>query len=275
MSHNPNWRMLRLDDIERRDRDIPVREHLDIHAVGINAYVAGEDGALISDHDESGPGQEELYIVLDGNATFEIDGDRSTRPRSRISSSGRSHDGRRPATGTILAVGATPGEAYQALDWGEAWRFHKDSRVAYGEQRYADALEAVRLELAQVPDHPGLNFNYACFARSRATRATRRSPTSATPSNFHRGSVKKCAETTTLQLFATTRGSSTLFASQLRAAGPAGSEEAARGAEGCHCRTEARGFLSSIGVRWVLVSVKPTEYVGHGRPSWCLLSPLE
>ena len=32
------------------------------------------------------------------------------------------------------------------------------------EQRYADALEAVRGALERMPDHAGLNYNYACFA---------------------------------------------------------------------------------------------------------------
>jgi len=36
--------------------------------------------------------------------------------------------------------------------------------TAYGEQRYADALDAVRQGLAANPDHAGLNYNYACFA---------------------------------------------------------------------------------------------------------------
>jgi hypothetical protein len=35
---------------------------------------------------------------------------------------------------------------------------------AYGEQRYSDAVAAVRRALEQHPDHAGLNFNYACFA---------------------------------------------------------------------------------------------------------------
>ena len=36
--------------------------------------------------------------------------------------------------------------------------------TAYGEQRYGDALDAVRRGLEQFPDQPGLNFNYACFS---------------------------------------------------------------------------------------------------------------
>src|ERR671929_23039 len=35
---------------------------------------------------------------------------------------------------------------------------------AYGEERYADAREAVRGALEHMPDHAGLNYNYACFA---------------------------------------------------------------------------------------------------------------
>jgi hypothetical protein len=164
MSDDSNWQMARLDDIERRGRDIPVREHLGIQAFGVNAYTPGEDGTLIGEHDETASGQEELYIVLDGKATFEIDGETVDAPAGTFVSV--QPGSRRKATGdgTVLALGATPGEAYEALDWGDAWAFHQKSMTAYGEQRYADALEAVRGGLEHMPDHPGLNYNYACFA---------------------------------------------------------------------------------------------------------------
>ena len=164
MSENPKWQVARLDDIERRGRDIPVREHLGIHAFGINAYTPGEDGMLIGEHDESGSGQEELYIVLDGNAMFEVDGETVDAPAGTFVFV--RPESRRKATGdgTVLALGATPGEAYEAIDWGEAWAFHSESMRAYSEQRYADALEAVRAGLQHTPDHPGLHYNYACFA---------------------------------------------------------------------------------------------------------------
>ncbi len=163
MSDNPNWQVARLDDIERRGRSIPVREHLGIHAFGVNAFRPAEDGLLINEHDEAG-GQEELYIVLDGQATFEIDGETIEAPAGTLVYV--RPEARRKATGdgTILALGGTPGEAYQALDWGEAWPFHTESLTAYGEQRYDDALAAVRGGLERMPDHPGLNYNYACFA---------------------------------------------------------------------------------------------------------------
>ena len=84
MNVKPTWQVARLDDIERRGRDIPVREHLGIHAFGINAYTPAEDGTLINEHDEAGSGQEELYIVLDGKATFEIDGETVDAPAGNI-----------------------------------------------------------------------------------------------------------------------------------------------------------------------------------------------
>jgi hypothetical protein len=164
MSESPNWKVARLEDIERRGRDIPVREHLGIHAFGINAYTPGDNDTLIGEHDEAGSGQEELYIVLDGKATFEIDGETVDAPAGTFVYV--RPEARRKATGegTVLALGATPGEAYQAIDWGEAWSFHNDSMRAYTEQRYDDAVAAVRAGLEKTPDHPGLHYNYACFA---------------------------------------------------------------------------------------------------------------
>ena len=164
MNDKPTWQVAHLDDIERLGRDIPVREHLGIQAFGINAFTPGEDGTLINEHDEAGSGQEELYIVLDGNATFEVDGETVEASPGTLVLVGPQSRRKATGDGTILAVGGTPGEAYQGVDWGEAWPFHSESMTAYGEQRYADALEAVRGALERMPDHAGLNYNYACFA---------------------------------------------------------------------------------------------------------------
>ena len=164
MADNPKWQLTRLDDIERRGRNLPVREHLGIHAFGVNAFTQSDDGTQINEHDESGSGQEELYLVTQGTATFEIDGETVDAPTGTLLFV--APEARRKATGdaTVLAIGATPGEAYQAIDWGDAWPFHSESMTAYREQRYADALEAVRGGLERVPDHPALHYNYACFA---------------------------------------------------------------------------------------------------------------
>lgn len=164
MEERPTWKVAQLDEIERLGGDIPVREHLGIQAFGINALTPDEDGTLVNEHDEAGTGQEELYIVLDGNATFEVDGETVDASPGTLVFVGPQSRRKATGDGTILAVGGTPGEAYQGVDWGEAWPFHRESMTAYGEQRYADALEAVRGALERMPDHAGLNYNYACFA---------------------------------------------------------------------------------------------------------------
>ena len=163
MNDTQTWQVARLDDIERRGRSIPLREHLGIHGFGVNVFTANEEGLLINEHDEAG-GQEELYVVLDGNATFEIDGETVDAPAGTYLYV--APEARRKATGdgTVLVVGGTPGVAYQAFDWGEAWPFHNASMTAYGEARYGDALTSVREGLEHAPDQPGLHFNYACFA---------------------------------------------------------------------------------------------------------------
>jgi hypothetical protein len=164
MDDNQKWQIARLDDIERRGRMIPAREHLGLQAFGVNAFTPNDEGLLINEHDETGSGQEELYVVLDGHATFEIDGTTVEAPAGSFLSI--APEARRKATGagTVLVVGGTRGTAYQAFDWGDAWKFHSASLAAYGEQRYDDALSEVRQGLEQVPDHAGLHFNYACFA---------------------------------------------------------------------------------------------------------------
>ena len=164
MNENPKWKVARLDDFERRGSFIPVREFLGIHSFGMNARVAGEDGTLVNEHDESGSGQEEVYVVLDGSATFEVDGETFDAPAGTFVSVQPGVSRKATGDATVLVMGGTPGEAYQALDWGEAWQVQSESMAAYGEQRYADALEIVRQGLERYPDNPGLNFNYACFA---------------------------------------------------------------------------------------------------------------
>jgi mannose-6-phosphate isomerase-like protein (cupin superfamily) len=164
MNDNPKMRVARLDDIERRGRSIPVREHLGIHAFGVNAFTPNEEGTLINEHEESGSGQEELYIVLDGNATFEIDGENVDAPAGTLVFVPPNVQRKATGDGTVLALGGTPGEAYQALDWGEAWPFENEAMAAYREQRYGDAVESVRNGLEHLPDHPGLLYNSACFA---------------------------------------------------------------------------------------------------------------
>jgi len=74
MNDNPTWQVARLDRHRAaRQRISRCASTSGSTAFGINAYTPSENGTLINEHDESGSGQEELYIVLD----------RQTRPSSR------------------------------------------------------------------------------------------------------------------------------------------------------------------------------------------------
>ena len=161
----PGYRVVKLDEIERRDAWIPIRDELGIRAFGINAYVARPDGRIISQHNETGSGQEELFVVLDGSATFTVDGEEIDAPAGTLVFV-RDPSSVRAARGdaTVLALGGKPGEAYNGFSWGEAWRFNRDSLAHYGEQRYAEAAQVVREGLAEFPDQPGLLYNLACFS---------------------------------------------------------------------------------------------------------------
>ena len=158
------WKVARLDDFERRGSLIPVREFLGIHSFGINIRLPGEDGGLVNEHDESGSGQEEVYVVLDGTSSFEVDGETFDAPAGTFVSVQPGVSRKATGEATLLALGGVPGQAYTALDWGEAWKVNSEAMGAYLEQRYADAVEVMRKGLEQYPDNPGLHFNYACFA---------------------------------------------------------------------------------------------------------------
>src|SRR5262249_22768120 len=78
-----------LDDGRRPIR--PVRHHLGITGFGVNAWTAGTAGELIiNEHQEADPGEdeqdrnEELYIVTQGRAVFELDGERRDAPAGTL-----------------------------------------------------------------------------------------------------------------------------------------------------------------------------------------------
>src|SRR5262245_43712648 len=64
-----------------------VRRNLDITAFGIAAVSAPSGVDVVSEHDETllgEAGQEELYLVLEGAATFEIDGETVEAPKGAL-----------------------------------------------------------------------------------------------------------------------------------------------------------------------------------------------
>ena len=165
----------RLDEIEELDDGRcpyrPVRHHLGISAFGVNAWTArGAGDRIINEHDESEPdSNEELYLVLNGRAVFELDGDRVVAPAGTLVFA--RPDVKRTAFAeeagtTIVAFGGTPGEAYEPSGW-ELWA---SLRPLYEAGEYGEAADRARALVDAHPQYAGLLYNLAC-CESLAGRA--------------------------------------------------------------------------------------------------------
>ena len=159
-----------LEDIEpgpEHDGRAPlnIRRHFDIQGFGVRANRAVGDGYVIGEHDELGvgaTGQEVLYFVLSGKATFNIDGEpifakAGTLVFVRDPAARRSAIAKEEGT-TILAIGGTPGRPYR-LSVGEAMH---EMWAPYNAGDYEGALAALQPVLEERPEALVL-FNVACM----------------------------------------------------------------------------------------------------------------
>jgi tetratricopeptide (TPR) repeat protein len=161
------WRAARLTDVEEssdgRQPWRPMRHHLGISSFGLNTWTGHSAGdQIINEHSESGPDDpEELYIVLEGHARFQLEGETLDAPAgtfvfvppgiNRVAYA-------EEAETTLVALGGVPGQPYEPLDW-EAWA---PVGPLYAEGRYEDAVERGREQLERFPDAPLLLYNLAC-----------------------------------------------------------------------------------------------------------------
>jgi hypothetical protein len=140
-----------------------VRHHFGITSFGVNAWTAGEAGSrIINEHDESGPdSHEELYLVLRGRASFELDGEQFDAPAGTFvfvrAGVKRTAFGEEPGT-TVIAVGGVPGQPYEA----NGWELFAPLRPLYEAGDYAEAADRGRELLAGDPPYAGLLYNVAC-----------------------------------------------------------------------------------------------------------------
>jgi hypothetical protein len=141
----------------------PVRHHLGITAFGVNAWTGREAGdRIINEHDEDEPdGNEELYLVMKGRAVFELDGDRVDAPAGTLvfapGSLKRTAFAEEPET-TIIALGGTPGKAYEPNGW-ELWA---PLNPRYQEGEYAEVADRLQVLVEAHPQYALLFYNLAC-----------------------------------------------------------------------------------------------------------------
>ena len=118
------YAVARLDEIEEitdgREPWRPVRRHFGITSFGVNTWTGKNAGdRIINEHTEEGE-NEELYFVHSGRATFELDGERVDAPAGTFVFAApgvrRTAFAEEPGT-TLVAVGGTPGQAYENTGW--------------------------------------------------------------------------------------------------------------------------------------------------------------
>jgi hypothetical protein len=163
-----DYTVAHLDEIEElrfgdRCPSRPIRGHFGITSFGVNSWTARDAGdRIINEHDEDdAEQQEELYLVQSGRARFELDGEEVdaragtfvfVRPSVK-----RTAFAEEPGT-TIVALGGTPGKAYEPSGW-EIWApFHG----LYSEGQYAEAADRAREAVEAHPEYAIPVYNLAC-----------------------------------------------------------------------------------------------------------------
>jgi tetratricopeptide (TPR) repeat protein len=163
-----SYAVAHLDDIDEitdgREPWRPVRLHFGIQAFGVNAWTAAAAGdRIINEHDESDGAdrQEELYLVLQGRARFELDGEQVDAPVGTLVFARpgvkRTAFAEEPRT-TVLALGGTPGKAYEPDGW-EDWA---PLNPLYQSGKYEEAADRGRELVDAHPEYANLAYNVAC-----------------------------------------------------------------------------------------------------------------
>jgi Cupin domain len=140
---------------------MPLRRRFGLQAFGLNCWTAPVGRPVVERHSEPG-GDEEVYLVVSGRVRFTI-GDEvfDAGPETVVyvpPDTVREAVATEPET-LVVAVGAKPGEAFEAKSW-------EDAQIAFAEA-YARGEEHARVllaaALADSPDAWQPSYNAACF----------------------------------------------------------------------------------------------------------------
>ena len=142
-------------------------------AFGIALGEAAEAGdELIERHDETtsgaGDAHEELYLVLDGRASFTVDGEEVDAPAGTcvLVEVGTMRQAVAAEAGKrVLALGGKPGAALPP----SPFEHYYAAQPAYDAGDFDRAVEIASAGLADWPDHPLIHYQLACF-HARAGR---------------------------------------------------------------------------------------------------------
>jgi len=168
----------RLDEIDEIDDGRrpfrPVRHHFGITTFGVTAGTARSAGELlIPEHEEEGPGSsEELYVVMSGHATFELDGAVQEAPMGTfvyVPAGVKRKAVAREAQTTVLAIGSgPPGKPYEP----GGWELFAPLFPLFESGEYEEGADRAQALIADDPPYGPVYYNTACFeARAGRTEA--------------------------------------------------------------------------------------------------------
>jgi tetratricopeptide (TPR) repeat protein len=132
---------------------------------------ARSDGdRLVNEHEESEPDSgEELYVVVSGHATFEVDGERQDAPAGTLihvpAGIKRTAFAREAGT-TVLAIGGGPaGKPYEP----SGWELFAPLLPLFESGEFEEGADRAQTLLADDPPYGAVYYNTACF-EARAGR---------------------------------------------------------------------------------------------------------
>ena len=160
------YTVAQLDEIDEisdgRCPSRPIRYHFGITSFGINAWTGHQVGdRIINEHDEAEVGEEELYLVQRGRARFELDGESIDAPADTfvfVRPGAKRAAFAEEAGTTIIALGGTPGKAYQPTGF-EIWA---PLAPLYAAGEYAEVADRGQDLIKAHPEYPALLYNVAC-----------------------------------------------------------------------------------------------------------------
>jgi quercetin dioxygenase-like cupin family protein len=161
------YKVVSLDDIDRYPSMrgapvlLPVRRELGVRAFGINCWTAPVGAPVIERHTEP-DGDEEIYIVVRGSVLFTVGNEQfDAGPTTvvHVPPNTLREAVALEANTLVLAVGAKPGEVFEAKSW-------EDFQIAFAQARARGEEEARALlaeTLAREPERWQAHYNAACF----------------------------------------------------------------------------------------------------------------
>jgi hypothetical protein len=150
----------------------PVRHHFGITTFGVTTWTAEQAGdRLINEHDEADVNKEELYLVLQGRARFELDGEQVDAPVGTFVYAApavkRTAFAEEAGTTLVAMSGGAPGKPYEV----EGWELSAPMMQLFQAGKFDEAADWVteRLQSGELQASSTLYYNLAC-AEARAGR---------------------------------------------------------------------------------------------------------